>query len=416
MLEAIPEFQRESIKAFLLSYHLQTCKEAISLKSFICNALKAWQQNKFGMREAFNCNERSNELVEKSIHEAFEVSKKKYNLVSKCEGQTPENINTHKYILHSPPKQETRKSYLTPTLSFLQRAIDKVKIPSYIAGNMETTVNPSKREASRTTQKSPDEFNYTARNYKSHIRLYKDPAQGDENNLLGDKCSSFLQSSDSPKCGNQTTMLSSFFNKSCRRRSTDAPLYSDTKVTKEEKSSKASKLAREQGVNMKLTATQMHPSYAKSPKTVEKPQVITKEGMKIPFLKDLKVHSSMKNIQDDGKKGYSTKLKDHCWKSAKMFETRKPKEVQIALNKMKHSILKNASKVGAGLIPKLGYSKSQNKNYATEHDPIHKHYMYKGMNIDSNLESIFDKMNYAQLASVRKTHLLYATHINQLKK
>jgi hypothetical protein len=421
MLQAIPLFQREPIKDFLFSYHMQTCKEAISLKSFIANALKAWQQNKFGMREVFKSNDTIHEEYENSVNEALDSSKLKYNLTGVCDGHQGDkstvNKSTYSRQLHFADKEDSKKSYLNPTQSFINRAIDKSRIQNLAdqpaTNTLVSTVTKEKEESS-SAQRSPS--SYAFRNFKSHFKLYKEPAQGDENKLLeSNRCSSALENNaDSPKDGSQT-MISSYFNRSYHNRSIEPGV----KGNKKEKYHQTKIAIGEKSDSPKFSATQAIFPQSKPGKTmVEIPnEAVTKDGHKIPFLRNLKLHSSMKNIKDEQQKGYSSKLKHSCWKSAKVLETKKPTEVQMV--NIKPSYRKPIIMCKTNAVP----VKSPNNINPTaicanikEVQPISAHYIYKGFNFDHNLESIFNGMSYTQLANIKKSHLLYATHINQAKK
>ena len=69
MLEALPEVQREPVHTFLASYYNQTKRSTISLKSFINNIIKAYQQGKFGLSKIVDYTELIDENKIKQIIE-----------------------------------------------------------------------------------------------------------------------------------------------------------------------------------------------------------------------------------------------------------------------------------------------------------------------------------------------------------
>jgi hypothetical protein len=100
-----------------------------------------------------------------------------------------------------------------------------------------------------------------------------------------------------------------------------------------------------------------------------------------------------------------------------MLETRKPTEVQMVNAKPSYRKPMIMCKTSA-VQEKSPNTAKPTVIYASQKDsqPISTHYIYKGFNFDHNLEPIFNGMSYTQLANIKKSHLLYATQMNQAKK
>jgi hypothetical protein len=71
MIEGLPDQQKEPIHDFLTSYYNQTKRSTISLKSFINNIAKAYQQGKFNLSKVVKYNE---QIDEKKLKEIIEQS------------------------------------------------------------------------------------------------------------------------------------------------------------------------------------------------------------------------------------------------------------------------------------------------------------------------------------------------------